>query len=340
MDRVRIGLIGIGRWAVDVHIANLKRLPNAAVVALCSRSEENRARGAEAVGGAPRLFASAEELLACDEVDAVIVSTPNNSHARLSTAALRAGRHVYCEKPMAVSVAEAQGVAEAVDAAGKVFMTGFELRYSDVAQTIRRLIAEGAVGRPRVLVTGTSRPWFFRGGWRFDPEISGGIFAEMTSHYTDLVTYLAGVPPLYISAMTSHPEDPRRSPDTTVAIEFEGKTVGSVSMILGAVGSKAKTIPVEVIGEEGHIVGEIGDGIVHLFKQPDTPPIDCSPERPSPYEVHGFPGSLEILAAFCASIQEGAANFCGPRDGLLAARIAEAGAASAGTHTIVPIERQ
>src|SRR6185437_8921399 len=102
---VGIGLIGLGEWARTVHIPNILRVPDARITALATRNSERLQAAANLVpGGAPALYTDYRNLLDDSAVDAVIISTPNNSHEALALEALAAGKHVLCEKPLSFSL--------------------------------------------------------------------------------------------------------------------------------------------------------------------------------------------------------------------------------------------
>ena len=304
MSSVRIGIVGLGWWACDVHIPNFLRVEGAEIAALCSRSPENIERGRAALKGQaePAAFASYDDLLASDAVDAVVVCTPNHLHGAMALAAVWAGRHVYVEKPLATVPAECPPiVAEAEDAA-LVVQVGVELRYSDVATTMRRLIAEGAIGEPALVHTNVWRSWGAPGAWRADAEQSGGQFHELCIHYIDLLGYLAGQPPQWATAAGGSRLGIRDVDYLFTTIGYEGGAVGSFGMCLFAAGG-GSDITVEAIGLEGRLVGEIVGGTVTLTPK-DGEPEDRSPQR-SGDEVFGFPGSLESAQSFVDCIRTG-----------------------------------
>ena len=306
MSDVRIGIVGLGWWACDVHIPNWLRVEGAELAALCSRSPDNLARGRRALAGRaePAAFASYDALLASDAVDAVVVCTPNHLHGAMTLAAVWAGKHVYVEKPLATEPVEcAPIVTEAADG-GRVVQVGVELRYSDVATTMRGLIDEGAIGEPALVHTNVWRSWGAPGAWRADAEQSGGQFHELCIHYIDLLGYLAGAPPQWATAAGGSRLGIRDVDYTFTTIGYAGGVVGSFGMCLFAAGG-GSDITVEAIGLEGRLVGEIVGGTVTLTPK-DGEPEDRSPER-AEGEIFGFPGSLEAAQSFVECIRTGAA---------------------------------
>ena len=304
MNPVRIGVVGLGWWACDVHIPNFLRVPDAQITALCSRSRENIDRGLALLKGEPTplLFSSYGELLASDAIDAVVVCTPNFTHAEFALEALRAGKHVLVEKPLATEVADCRTVVEEAEQKGLVLQVGVELRYSDVVQTMRGLIDEGAIGQPVVVRTHVWRDWGTPGGWRAEVRRSGGLFFELAIHYIDLLNYLAGRPPAWVTAAGGARVTGRDIDYTSVVIGYEGNALGSLNMCLFAGGAREE-IPVEVAGTEGRLAGEIISGRLGLWARQGEAE-DRSPQR-GDAEILGFPGSLEAATAFVACVQTG-----------------------------------
>jgi predicted dehydrogenase len=143
----RIGVVGLGYWGPNLA-RNFDRLPEAELSWLCDSSEEARARwGAEFPDA--RATGELDDLLADDELDAVAVATHVPSHADLARRVLAAGKHCFVEKPLAQSVAEAEGVVEAARQAGKVLMVGHLLEYHPGVQRLRDLIDAGELGDVR-----------------------------------------------------------------------------------------------------------------------------------------------------------------------------------------------
>ena len=129
MDKVKIGIIGCGGIANGKHMPALKRLPDVEMVAFCDIIEERAVKAAEKFGveGA-KVFTDYKELLKLD-LDVVHVLTPNKQHSFITVDALEAGKHVMCEKPMAINTAEAQKMIDAAKRTGKKLTIGYQNRF-------------------------------------------------------------------------------------------------------------------------------------------------------------------------------------------------------------------
>lgn len=193
-DRVRVGVVGLGRLGKR-HAANLaSRVPGAELVAACSPSADERA-WAKATLGTKHLYADYAQLLAHPGLDAVFLVTPNTVHPEQIVAGLRAGKHVFCEKPLSLELDECVAVeAEAARHPRLKVMIGYVRRFDASYQDAQKKIASGAIGRPflvRSQTTDMNDPsGFFV---RFAPK-SGGIFLDMSVHDIDAARWLLGAP--------------------------------------------------------------------------------------------------------------------------------------------------
>jgi predicted dehydrogenase len=145
-SRVRWGILSTANIATGKVIPGLRRAPNCEVVAIASR-DGDRAVAAAATLEIPRAHASYEALLADPEVDAVYIPLPNHLHAEWTLAAARAGKHVLCEKPLALTAAEAQTMIDGCREAGVLLMEAFMYRLHPSWVAVRELVAAGRIGR-------------------------------------------------------------------------------------------------------------------------------------------------------------------------------------------------
>jgi myo-inositol 2-dehydrogenase / D-chiro-inositol 1-dehydrogenase len=147
------GLVGAG-WIGSFHAETLaRRLPGAELVAVA-----DPVPGAANRLGAPKAYTDPLELIADPSIDAVAISSPAATHAELVIAAANAGKHVFCEKPMALTLDEADRAIEAADSAGVALQVGFNRRFADDFVAMRKEIADGAIGTPQMLRSLTRDP--------------------------------------------------------------------------------------------------------------------------------------------------------------------------------------
>ena len=193
-----IGIIGCGKIAQVRHIPEYAGHPQARLAGFYDLNQERARELAEKWGG--KAYSSWEEMLADPGIDAVSVCVANNAHAQLSIAALRAGKHVLCEKPMATTLADCEAMVAAARESGKFLMIGQNQRLTKAHQKARELVENGTLGK--IL---TFRTTFGHGGpetWSVDPgkntwffdksKAAMGAMADLGIHKTDLIQYLLG----------------------------------------------------------------------------------------------------------------------------------------------------
>jgi len=184
------GLIGASDIAKTRMIDAINGQPDSAVVAVMSTSEE-RAKRYAADSGIPRYYTSVEALLADPEIDVVYISTTNERHKHEVMLAAKSGKHVLCEKPLALTMADAHEMLESCKQAHVVLGTNHHLRNAVTHRTVRRLIKEGAIGKPlaaRVFHAVYLPPRLQ--GWRLDkPEAGGGVILDITVHDADTLHF-------------------------------------------------------------------------------------------------------------------------------------------------------
>jgi predicted dehydrogenase len=160
-------------------------------------STPERAQAAAIELGAERAFTSADELVTAPDVDVVHVCTPNHLHVTLAEAALAAGKHVICEKPLALDVAGARRLVRAAEAAGAVATVPFVYRYYPLVREARARVASGETGPIRLVHGSYLQDWLLRAeddNWRVDAALGGQsrAFADIGSHWCDLIEFVTG----------------------------------------------------------------------------------------------------------------------------------------------------
>jgi predicted dehydrogenase len=190
-----LGAAIVGAGFIGAVHARSARLAGARLAGVATSSPA-RSRDAAARLGAPA-FEDAEALVTAPDVDVVHLCTPNHLHAPLATSALAAGKHVVCEKPLALDAREAAALAEAAERAGKVATVPFVYRYHPTALEARSRIAAGELGALRLLHGGYQQDWLSTSeddNWRVDPQLGGAsrAFADIGSHWCDLAEFVTG----------------------------------------------------------------------------------------------------------------------------------------------------
>ena len=193
-DQFRIGLVGTG-FIGRVH-TRAARLAGASVAAVSASTPERSQLAAEALR-AERAVASADELVTAADIDVVHICAPNDLHLPLALRAIAAGKHVICEKPLALDVAGAIELTTAAAAAGVVATVPFVYRYYPTVREARARIASGQTGAVRLVHGSYLQDWLTSSddwNWRVDPARGGRsrAFADIGSHWCDLVEFVTG----------------------------------------------------------------------------------------------------------------------------------------------------
>ncbi len=193
MKKVKIGIIGVGNIA-ETHIGAYLKNPNVEIYAFCDINEKRLNEMSEKYG-VEKCYTDVNEMLALPEIDAVSVCTWNSAHAPCTIAALNAGKHVLCEKPMATNVEDAVKMKEAAEKNGKLLMIGFVRRYGNDCKILQDFISNEFFGE----IYHTKATYLRRNGnpegWFGDKSRSGGgPLIDLGVHVIDLVRFLLGNP--------------------------------------------------------------------------------------------------------------------------------------------------
>ena len=207
---MKIGIIGVGTIAA-FHIEAYQKNPNVEVYAFCDINEK-RLKAMGEKYGVTRLYTDKDEMLKLEELDAVSVCTWNSAHAPCSIAALKAGKHVLCEKPMAMNADEARAMKQAADESGKLLMIGFVRRFGNDCAVVKDFLDNGEFGDLYFAKATYLRRHGAPGGWFGDKSRSGGgPLIDLGVHVTDLARYLAGNPkPVSVYGVTFNKLGDRR----------------------------------------------------------------------------------------------------------------------------------
>ncbi|MBL6927663.1 MAG: Gfo/Idh/MocA family oxidoreductase [Rhodospirillales bacterium] len=197
------GLIGTGTVAQQWMIDAIRAESGSDVSAVFDINRERAEQVAKQWPG-PRVEGSVESLLANEAVDAVYICTTNETHAPLTLQAAAAGKHVLCEKPMAMNLDDARAMIAACEKAGVVLGINHHLRHAATHRAMRRAIAEGRIGTPvagrvfhAVFLPGFLQTWRTK-----DAKAGGGAILDITVHNADTIRYLFGEEPREVVAMT------------------------------------------------------------------------------------------------------------------------------------------
>lgn len=196
MKKIKVGVIGTG-FIGPAHVEALRRLGNIEVVALAEYSEEAAKSKAEMLG-IDKYYGDYKGLLKNDSIQSVHICSPNYMHYEMAKAALEAGKHVVCEKPLAISVAEAAELVELAEEKGVVHAVNFNIRYYPLMRQLRLMVEKGDVGEVFAVQGSYLQDWLFHPtdyNWRLEPDQSGKsrAVADIGSHWMDLIEFVTGL---------------------------------------------------------------------------------------------------------------------------------------------------
>ena len=249
MKQIKIGIIGIGRMG-QIHLDNLmQKFSEVEVVAISDINEEAR-QWAEKYT-ISKFYSDYQDLISDQEVNTVVICSPTNQHAENIIAAAQAGKNIFCEKPMDLSIQTATKVLQIVEKAGVKFMLGFNRRFDPNFMKIKGLIEEGKVGDPQIVKITSRDP--------APPPIdyiksSGGMFLDMTIHDFDMARFMVSSKVISIFAVGRNLVDPNigiaGDIDTAVVtITFDSGAIATIDNSRQAVYGYDQRL--EVFGSEG-----------------------------------------------------------------------------------------
>jgi len=332
-DPVRVALIGSGRMGAFHGETLARRLPGAELAAVADPAPGAAERLATTLG-APKFFTDPAEAFADPGIDAVVIAAPARFHADLVVAAAEAGKGVFCEKPMAVTLADADRAINAAHAAGVVLQVGFNRRFAADWAAARALLDDGRLGTPRLLRSVTRDP----GG--FDPArvAPNTIFLETLIHDFDALRFLnPGASAVEVFATADALVEPewrdRGLLDTAVVVvRFDNGVVGTAEACFEA--SYGYDVRGEVFGSGG--MATMGEGRRTGMVFSGTPGRLAETVR-SDQELLSAAYVAE-LAAFVGAVRDGTPAPVGGEDARSALAIALAAAQSVESGRPVLIE--
>ncbi len=329
---MRWGLIGASTIAAE-HMIGALRANGIEVAAVISTSAD-RAQAFALAHGIPVGGADLDAMLADPSISAVYISSTNEKHRDQALAAIAAGKHVLCEKPLAMTVAEAMGMVRAAEAAGVVFATNHHLRCSGSHRTIRDLIRLGRIGRVLSLriFHAVHLPPHLQ-GWRInDAGAGGGVIPDITVHDADVVRFLLDEDPVNVVAQMGASGMGQGVEDSAMSVW----TMPSGAMVMS---HESFTHPfagsgLEVHGDQGSIFAR---GVMTQLPVGEIELVTAAGREAVPYPTHILyvQGVSDFLSAIAGTGQPAATG----HDGIasLAVALAVREAARSGQRQLVKV---
>ena len=194
LSDINAGVLGVGFIGV-AHVEALRRL-GVNVVGVVGSTPE-RAEAKARATNLPRVYASLDELLADPAVHVVHVASPNHAHVDQARAVLAAGKHVVCEKPLALTTEETSDLVRRAEASGLVHAVCYNIRFYPLCHQMRAMVEAGAIGEPRLITGSYLQDWLLLAtdwNWRLEPDKAGSLraVADIGSHWLDLARFVTG----------------------------------------------------------------------------------------------------------------------------------------------------
>jgi UDP-N-acetyl-2-amino-2-deoxyglucuronate dehydrogenase len=287
----RVALVGCGRISGN-HFDAIAKVDGLTLAAVCDNVEE-RARAAGDTNGVP-WFTSYPEMLARSESDIVVIATPSGLHPEHGVVAAEAGKHVVAEKPMAISLAGADRLVGACDAAGVGLFVVKQNRLNAPVQLVKRAIDKGRFGK--IYLANTTVRWarpqqyYDQASWRGTRKLDGGAFMNQASHYVDLIQWLGG-PVESVVAKKATLARRIETEDTGVAVlRFASGALGTIEVTMLTYPKNLEG-SLTILGENGtvKIGGTAVNKIEHWdFAEPDADDALVGSSSSNPPNVYGY----------------------------------------------------
>ena len=235
LSAIGAAVIGTG-FIGTVHVEQLRRI-GVDVRGILGSTPERGAARADALG-VRHAYASLEEILADGSVDVVHVTSPNHLHVPQASAVLAAGKHVVCEKPLAMTATESAALVQRADASGRVNAVNFNIRFYPLHQHAREAIAGGELGDVRFVTGHYFQDWLLHDtdwNWRLEPEKGGALRAvgDIGSHWLDLMAFVTGQPIVSVLADLATFVTARQEPTGPVETFSTERSANTVTRPMG-----------------------------------------------------------------------------------------------------------
>jgi predicted dehydrogenase len=317
---LRLGIVGTGAIAQLAHLPVLSKLKGAELVAVCD-NDGVKARALADRFGIPDVFTDIDELLEFDELDAVVIATPNHLHEPHTLAALSRGVHVLCERPLALTPKGIERIITASQRSEKKVVVGNNHRFRSDVQALASFLRGGELGKLTGVRAGAYHPPASVAGWRRNrPEAGGGAFLEHGFTQLDLALWLAEFPdPVRVSAYMDRPRGAKAVEESMlVVLEAAGGVTCTFDISWSYVGQEERWW-FEALATRG----SARLAPLRVVKEINGRPVDVSPAGASARESATLQ-SYRAQDAHFLSVVEGTSPYKPPTDQLVLHRTLDA----------------
>lgn len=261
MKRVNVAVVGCGFIAETAHIPNLLMIPKARLVAFCDIDRE-RLNAIGAKFSIEKLFVDFREVVDNAEVDAVIVCTPTATHAEIAEVAVKAGKHVFVEKPLATSYSQGKAVVEAAEKGGCRLAVGYQMRFLPNHQRVKKMMHRGEIGEPFYAEAH---------GETLIIKPNDGILLDYGTHLIDVLRWYFDDSPVEKVAALIRAADTKYKAETEAALilKFANGVIGRIGAFwLSSYRSwEATERYVKILGTRGKVITDLNGPTITLYKE-------------------------------------------------------------------------
>lgn len=325
-NKLKVASVGLGWWS-DVLADAVKRSNNVEIAGCFTRSADKREAFCKTYGGTN--FSSLEDLLADDSIDAIINTTPNHVHLESTAAAARAGKHVFLDKPIANTIAEAQAITKVCKDEGVVLSVGYQRRREGHFRWVQEKIKAGDFGimvQAEANISRDREGQFEEGHWRYTAEgMPGGVMLQIGLHYLDVLIMLMG-PVVEVNGLASQLVLPGDNPDVgSYLMKHEN---GAISTLSTSYASAGENYVMNIYGKKASAFYTLDTGLRYLERGQD---------KSQPVEVDEIDTLAAQLDEFATAIQTGNAPEVGGVSATESLAVVKAGVLSAKEGRMVTI---
>ncbi|MEA3403174.1 MAG: Gfo/Idh/MocA family oxidoreductase [Armatimonadota bacterium] len=300
MERVNLGLMGLGHWGREAYTPILKDHPAARVVAVSARSEGTFAFAREQFGTNIAEHRDLGDLADDSSVEAVMIALPNRLHAEAVEAAVSAGKHVFVEPPLGFDAEEISRVVDVASAADTIVQTDLELRYTPVMGFVAERAASGDLGEALMVQVSLWCGWGYGGlQWREEAE-DQGFFLWLGCWYVDVIDRVLGSAPVRAGVIGGRAMNGDLMDYGWATLEYPGGNLGQFQMSM--VAPVEQETAVRITGTEGELHADIWTGVCRWRRRgEDWREVSVPCAQP----IHGFAGMRESIADFLECVRSG-----------------------------------
>ncbi|TDM12819.1 Gfo/Idh/MocA family protein [Macrococcus lamae] len=338
---IKVGIIGCGSISTHRHIPEYQENSSAEIVAYCDIVQERSDELAAEFGGSS--YSDYHALLADEAVEAVSICTPNYLHAEMTIAALKAGKHVLCEKPMATSLEDAEQMIAAAKASGTKLMIGHNQRINEAHQAAKQVVESGQLGKIYSFKTTFGHPgpegWSVDGpdSWFFDKKRAFiGAMGDLGVHKADLMRYILGEEFKEVGAMieTSAKANATVDDNAVLILKTESGIIGTLSASWAYNGEEDNSTV--IYSEKGVLKLNADPEYSYIFINADG---EADKQQLGEMQTNDEGGQINshTIDAFIQSITEDTTPICDGEEGMASLNVIMKAIESAETNTITRI---